>query len=150
MNRSLWRRLVTCLLLLALPVQGVVAAGMPTCDFGHHDTAHRAGVVVPGGADGIEARRAHAHVHDAGAHPAHDRPAVTVALDEGSDVDPPAPGAPVADCGTCGSCCSSTMASGAVASPLAPSGDATASPSDPGYRSIELGVFERPPQRASI
>lgn len=36
MNRSLWRLLLTCLLLLALPLKGVAAVGMVPCGTSHH------------------------------------------------------------------------------------------------------------------
>lgn len=36
MNQSIWRLLLTCLLLLALPLKGVAAVGMVACGTSHH------------------------------------------------------------------------------------------------------------------
>lgn len=144
MNRSLWRLLLACLLLLALPLKGVAAAGMAGCGTGHPTM----GIAV------TEARAAtaalHADVHDHGAsasQEASDKASHAQAADPGH-VDHAADGGQLkAKCGGCAPCSMTAVPAGPTIARLPALAAAAEPPAvESHYLSVDLVGFERPPR----
>lgn len=148
MNQSIWRLLLTCLLLLALPLKGVAAVGMVACGTSHHrmggPTAALAQVVKASAhedvhghdaADRHEAKPSH-HV----GHPAQTADSPDVAQAAGGDLAK-------VKCGGCAPCSMGAALTGAaiVCIPALP--DVAELPAiESHYLSVDVVGFERPPR----
>jgi len=141
MSRAFWRSLLTCLLLVALPVSGFASASMLGCT-----PAHRQALAAPSGTDQMPAMHDHArheHGHDSAhlsgvvdATPAGQTHSTHTAYFIDSD-----------QCSSCAPCC---VGMALFSSPLPrldtskPRADFPAA--DARYRSAWLGNLERPPR----
>jgi hypothetical protein len=156
MRRPLWQLLLTCLLLIALPTKGVVAAGMMACD--SHDAAVASAVGVMASAasarESGHARDRHGRVVEAHAHDVVHAHVAQSAAGHGPGVAEAfgAAASPfdsvTTDCGHCAPCCTAVLATDR----RIPDDErlrhlSGLSAADASYLSAEPRGLERPPRR---
>lgn len=149
MNQSVWRLLLTCLLLITLPLKGWGAVGMAACGASHHRTDGPTAVLAQ-----MVTASVHEDLHD---HPASDRHEASAkpshhighqaqaagsadAVQAGGDLAK-------AKCSGCAPCSMGVALTGAVIVRI-PALPATAElPAiESHYLSVDLVGFERPPR----
>lgn len=148
MNRSLWRLLLTCLLLLALALKGVAAAGMLACGTGHHAMGGATTAEPPAATFDVDAHDHHGpHGHEAGVMSPHamDASAATGAagdFEHAAGVD-----LLKAKCGGCSPCSMGAVPAGTAIARLPVLPAAAELPAiESHYLSVYLVGFERPPR----
>ena len=138
----MWRFLLTCLLLVALPLKGYAAASMPACGPDHHSidaTAAQAGPPPPSHEHRANAPHHHLAATMHGAHDGHASPAAepSPAADQGAQ----------SKCGTCAPCCIGAALIGDLSIHIAPpAGSADFPAFATGHSSPPLGRLDRPPR----
>ena len=152
MNRFV-RRFVTCLLVLALPVQGLAASTMSLCGAGHHGASE----VIEGGHE--HASHMHASDLEVGANdvPAasdsegHD-PAMRASASHDRSTFSPLPAEPVKGMGKCSACAACCMVAFLPTSVIAFTAQAPSHALPVIESTIRVGFFtegpDRPPRRS--
>lgn len=129
MTKSVWRFLLTCLLLAALPSQGFAAMGMAVCGPNHHEGF--VSLTLAGSAD----KRAVQNLPDQASHHhamASDGPDAGEQMSRSTPSSPEA-GSPISTgktdnhfkCKNCAPCCASAMLTSEVVTPVARSAGKT-------------------------
>lgn len=129
MTKSVWRFLLACLLLIALPFQGFAAIGMAVCGPNHHEgfvSLTLAGSADKRAAQNLPALASHHHAM------ASDVPDAGEQMSQFSRSSPEA-GSPISagktdnhfKCKNCAPCCASAMLTGEVVTPVARSAGKT-------------------------
>jgi len=145
MDRATWRILLTCLLLIALPIKGIAATSMLACGPNHHHLY------------GAAAHEGEALSHDHGNGVLHEHPATQplasdpgqsgVVSDDAVAAERSAPLSASFKCSTCAPCCASAMLTNDVSMQIP---GAVGSSEFPAfkivYRSAPVGRLDRPPR----
>ena len=148
MTRSARRFLLTCLLLVALPIKGFAATSMLACAPNHHQMYGAAAQdVEPAGfawhdhGDGVSHQ--HADIQSLASGPGH---SVTSSDDTASTAQFSHSSAKFG-CGNCAPCCASAVLTGDVIIPItAPATTADFPVSTVSHRSPPIGRLDRPPR----
>lgn len=134
--RSLLHSLFVWLLALALPLQGIAAAGMQACGPTHGHTVPVAASAHGAGHGHTGAHSVHGDVHAEAHVPAVEHPS--------ADTELPAAGH---QCGACAACCPAVALPSALALPVAPASEAVVIPAAPArLASFVPPGLERPPR----
>ncbi|MCU0923671.1 MAG: hypothetical protein MUF16_25660 [Burkholderiaceae bacterium] len=137
--RSIWRSVLTWLLVLAMPVQGIAAIGTQHCA-----PTHR-GIDLPAKAEQAQPRHAHGHAR---------AEAVLAAVNESPVLGPDhsmnaehAISTAYSNCSACAACCLALgLPSGALDLPAWAEGSSLAPPTMTGMPSFVAGGLDRPPR----
>lgn len=138
----MWRFLLTCLLLVALPLKGYAATSMLACGPDHHSIdAAAAQADLPPPSHDHGAGAPHHPMH--GSHDGHASPAAEPAPAAGQAADQSAQ----SKCGTCAPCCIGAALIGDLSIHIAPpAGSADFPAFTTGHCSPPLGRLDRPPR----
>jgi hypothetical protein len=148
MNRGIRRFLITCLLLVALPIKGFAATSMLACGPNHHQMV---GAVVqddePAGSAWHDHGDGVSHLHP-GMQPLISDPEQSILSsdDAASATEFPHFSAKL-ECGTCAPCCASAVLTGDVSIPIAAPANSADFPNlATALRSAPVGRLDRPPR----
>ena len=151
MTKSVWRFLLTCLLLVALPSQGFAAIGMAVCGPNHHGVFNSVSAV-----SGLDTRAS----RDLASQVSHHHAVTSDAHDASGHVDPSEMSSPNTGssastsnanshlkCKNCAPCCASAVVTSEVVTPVARSAGKTDFPAIVTALTFPpLGGLDRPPR----
>ena len=148
MDRATWRILLTCLLLIALPIKGFAATSMLACGPNHH---HLYGTAAHEGEVASSLSHDHGngetHQHSAMQPLASDPAQSGVLSDDAASAGRSPPLNANFKCNTCAPCCASAMLTNDVSIQLAaPVGSSEFPTFKIIYRSATVGRLDRPPR----
>lgn len=148
MNRAVWRFLLTCLLLVALPLKGLAATSMLACGPNHHQKY--GAVVHDGSATGSSW---HDHGNGVSDHHSDEQPleSDTTHSSLSSDDAPSAAQTPHLNtkfkCNSCAPCCVSAALTSDLSIHIAAPASSADFPAFPGFHpSAPVGRLDRPPR----